>query len=96
MAKTWANAPSPCIDVCKFREGGQCIGCRMTKPEKKRFKKLDGKAAKKAFFLVLTERLEAAGRYGYWSRMYRRRCERKDRPCPLDKIEAVDETKAAA
>ena len=87
MAKTWVKAPSPCIDVCKFRDGGECIGCRMTKPEKKAFKRLAGKTAKKAFFLVLAERLEATGRYAYWSRMYRRRCERKDRPCPLDKLE---------
>ncbi|MEM6670690.1 MAG: DUF1289 domain-containing protein, partial [Pseudomonadota bacterium] len=23
--------PSPCIDVCKFRRAGHCIGCSMTK-----------------------------------------------------------------
>ena len=28
MAK---KLPSPCIDVCKFRRAGHCIGCSMTK-----------------------------------------------------------------
>lgn len=86
MAKMWKKAPSPCVDVCKYKDAGHCLGCRMTKPEKKRFKKL-GKGEKKAFFLVLRERLEAVDRYGYWARMYRRRCEKKQRPCPLDRLE---------
>ena len=36
MAKT----PSPCIDVCKFKREGHCIGCSMTKPQRKMFKSL--------------------------------------------------------
>lgn len=87
MAKTWANAPSPCIDVCKFKEGGQCIGCAMTKPEKKRFKRLEAKADKRAFLAMLVGRLESIGRFGYWERMYRRKCDRKDAACPLDRLE---------
>lgn len=91
MAKTWAKAPSPCIDVCKFREEGRCIGCLMTKPEKKKYKRLWRKSQKQAFFLMLRERLEAAGRFGYWSRMYRRKCDKKDLDCPLDKLEKLGE-----
>lgn len=87
MAKIWQKAPSPCIDVCKFRDKGHCIGCQMTKPEKKRFKKLKGKAEIRPFFEMLSERLVSKDRYGYWSRMYRRRCERKGADCPLDKLE---------
>ena len=86
--KLWRKAPSPCVSVCKFRDEGQCIACRMTKSEKKRFKRLDGAKKRRAFFLQLAERLEEAGRWNYWSRMYRRRCERKDRAHPLDLIEA--------
>ncbi|WP_062226804.1 DUF1289 domain-containing protein [Aureimonas frigidaquae] len=86
MANVWRKAPSPCIGVCKFRDAGHCIGCRMTKPEKKAFKKLGGKKKRRAFFDMLVERLNAAGRYGYWSKMYRRRCARKDRDCPLDEL----------
>ena len=88
MAGTWTGAPSPCIDVCKFRDGGRCIGCQMTKPEKKNFKRLRGKAERRPFFELLRERLASRDRYGYWSRMYRRKCARKDAPCPLDKLEA--------
>lgn len=89
MAKTFAKAPSPCISVCKFKIDGQCIGCRMTKPEKKRFKRLMDKSGKRAFFVMLVDRLQDRGRLDYWTRMYRRRCERKERPCPLDKLAAA-------
>ncbi len=69
----------------------------MTKPEKKRYKKLEGKGEKRAFLVMLSDRLQAAGRYAYWSRMYRRRCEKKGRPCPLDKLEAgLDKGREAA
>ena len=34
------KTPSPCIDVCKFRREGHCIGCSMTKAQKSMFKKL--------------------------------------------------------
>jgi uncharacterized protein len=95
MAKTWAKAPSPCVGVCKFRDAGACIGCQMTKPEKKRFKRLKGKGERKPFFLALRERLVARGRYGYWSRMYRRRCLKKGAACPLDKLDAEAEEAGA-
>ena len=89
-------APSPCIDVCKFKDAGRCIGCAMTKLEKKGFKRLRDKTTKKAFFRELTERLEASGRLGYWTRMYRRKCARRDRPCPLDRLDPVEMLDAAA
>ncbi|WP_102960950.1 DUF1289 domain-containing protein [Mangrovicella endophytica] len=89
MASVWRKAPSPCIGVCKFRDAGHCVGCRMTKPEKKAFKRLRKKEKRKAFLIELVQRLEAAGRYAYWSRMYRRRCEKKDADCPLDKLDAL-------
>ncbi|WP_152047992.1 DUF1289 domain-containing protein [Aureimonas psammosilenae] len=96
MAKIWAKAPSPCIDVCKFRDEGHCIGCLMTKPEKKRFKRLKGKAERRPFFEMLRDRLVAKDRYAYWSRMYRRRCAKKGAECPLDKLEGVEEQNQAA
>lgn len=94
--KVWRKAPSPCISVCKFRDKGHCIGCSMTKPEKKAFKRLKKKEAKKAFFLELLHRLEENGRLAYWTRMYRRRCAKKDRPCPLDRLDTVEKTGRAA
>ena len=86
LAKRWRDAPSPCIDICKYRDAGRCIGCGMTKPEKKSFKRLGGKAEKKAFFRELVARLGA--RYDRWAHVYRRKCDKKDVPCPLDRLEA--------
>lgn len=86
MAKIWAKAPSPCIDVCKFRDAGRCVGCAMTKPEKKRFKRMAKKADKRAFLVLLVGRLEEAGRLAYWTRLYRRKCLRKNAACPLDRL----------
>lgn len=85
--KVWRKAPSPCVSVCKFRDEGRCLGCQMTKREKKGFKRLRAKAEKKAFFRELMGRLDRAGRLAYWTRMYRRRCDKKGRPCPLDRLE---------
>lgn len=96
MAKPWANAPSPCIGICKYRDEGRCIGCQMTKPEKKRFKRLKGKRERKPFFLALRERLASRDRYDYWSRMYRRRCLKKGAACPLDKLDRAESRARAA
>ena len=89
MAKTWALAPTPCVGVCKFDREGLCAGCAMTRREKKASKRLRGKSQKRPFFELLVARLEGLGRLRYWSRMYRRKCERKDAPCPLDKMQSA-------
>ena len=86
MAKTWALAPTPCVGVCKFDDDGRCLGCGMTKREKKASKTLRGKAQKRPFFELLVARLGELRRLRYWSRMYRRKCDRKGAPCPLDKL----------
>ncbi|WP_026380384.1 DUF1289 domain-containing protein [Afifella pfennigii] len=86
MAKTWTNAPSPCIDVCKYKRKGRCIGCSMTKEEKSLFKRLDAKADKKAFFRELVARLEQQGGLAFWATAYRRKCDKRGVPCPLDKL----------
>ncbi|MCQ8781294.1 DUF1289 domain-containing protein [Mangrovibrevibacter kandeliae] len=91
MAKTWRDAPSPCIDVCKYKRQGRCIGCSMTKDEKKAFVRLEEKADKKAFFRMLVSRLEEQGGLAFWATAYRKKCERRDVPCPLDKLEAAEE-----
>ena len=33
-----AKILSPCIDICKFKREGHCIGCSMTKAQKSTFK----------------------------------------------------------
>ena len=44
-----SKVPSPCIDVCKFRRAGHCIGCSMTKPQKKLFKALKKRDQQEGF-----------------------------------------------
>lgn len=47
---------SPCIDVCRYDEAtGWCLGCGMTKPEKKAWKK--EKERRPAIRAALPERL---------------------------------------
>ncbi|SKA32617.1 DUF1289 domain-containing protein [Consotaella salsifontis] len=96
MAKTWANAPSPCIDVCKYKRKGRCIGCGMTKDEKKAFGLLREKDAKKAFFRVLLDRLAEQGGAAFWATAYRRKCEKKGLPCPLDKLDLSEDAEEPA
>ncbi len=86
MTKTWKNAPSPCIDVCKYKRKGRCIACAMTKDEKSAFKRLDGKEDKKPFLEELVARLEEQGGLGFWAVAYRKKCEKRGVPCPLDKV----------
>jgi predicted Fe-S protein YdhL (DUF1289 family) len=75
--------PSPCIGVCKFREGGHCLGCSMTRPQKRGFKRLDGKKARRAFLSMLGTQQALLGRYRAWVRAYRRKCEKKGVESPV-------------
>lgn len=86
--RRWRDAPSPCIDVCKYPDG-VCKGCGMTKREKKGWKRLNSKAARRPFLQTITARLNAMGekRLARWQFVYRRKCAKKNVPCPLDKLE---------
>jgi predicted Fe-S protein YdhL (DUF1289 family) len=86
VTKTWAKAPTPCVSICKFDDDGLCIGCAMTRREKKAVKRMDKKSVKRPYFQLLMARLESLGRLAYWTRMYRRKCERKEAACPLDNL----------
>jgi len=73
MAKT----PSPCIDVCKFKREGHCIGCSMTKAQKKLFKSLAKNEHREAFVEMLMAQQAALGRYSHWTPAYLRKCRKK-------------------
>lgn len=77
--------PSPCIGVCKFRNGGCCVGCGMTRKQKKKFKRLAGKKKKLRFIEALRIQQHEVGLKANWERAYRRRCRKKGIPCPLDR-----------
>jgi predicted Fe-S protein YdhL (DUF1289 family) len=82
------KVPSPCIDVCKFKHAGYCIGCGMSKKQKKKFKRLDGRKAKLAFIAALRWQQIDIGLKANWERAYRRRCKKKGVACPLDRLDA--------
>ena len=78
MAKT----PSPCIGVCKFRRPGpggalHCIGCSMTKDQKRASKALKKDALRRAFVDLVVAQQTVMGRYGHWAEAYAKRCRRK-------------------
>ncbi|WP_099826805.1 DUF1289 domain-containing protein [Oceaniglobus indicus] len=74
MTKT----PSPCIDVCKFKRNGHCIGCSMTKAQKSMFKSLKKDAHRVAFIEMLAAQQDKLGRYDHWRLAYRRKLAKKN------------------
>ncbi len=76
MSKKSSNAktPSPCIDVCKFRRAGHCIGCSMTKAQKSLFKSLEKAKHKAAFVDMLQAQQATMGNYSHWAPEYARKC----------------------
>jgi len=81
-----SKIPSPCIDVCKFKRKGHCIGCSMTKKQKAAFKKLDKKKDKLAFFQALLDQQTELGGYAHWMRTFEHRCRKKGHTSPLAKL----------
>jgi uncharacterized protein len=61
----------------------------MTKKQKKKFKRIDGRKAKLAFIAALNLQQRAIGLKAKWERAYRRRCAKKGITCPLDRLGAV-------
>jgi predicted Fe-S protein YdhL (DUF1289 family) len=77
--------PSPCIDVCKYKLRGHCIGCGMTKPQKAMAERLHDADAMADFIAGLRAQQESLGRpFWGWEGAYRQKCTRQGAPCPLD------------
>jgi len=72
--------PSPCIDVCKFKRQGHCIGCSMTKAQKSTFKALKKAAHRRAFVALVMAQQSVMGRYAHWEGAYARKCRKKKVP----------------
>ncbi len=73
MSKT----PSPCIDVCKFRREGHCIGCSMTKEQKKMFKSLKKEGHRQAFVQMLRAQQAVMGKYRHWVVAYEKKLKKR-------------------
>ena len=71
------KVPSPCIDVCKFRREGHCIGCSMTKSQKKLFKSIKRADQQEAFVTMLMGQQKAMGRYTHWAPAYLKKAAKK-------------------
>lgn len=84
MAKT----PSPCIDVCKFKRQGHCIGCSMTKAQKSMFKELRKEKHRQGFVEMLIGQQSRLGRYTHWAPQYLRKCLKK-KVKPIDALRKV-------
>jgi len=87
------NIPSPCIDVCKFRRPGEreahCIGCSMTRTQKKMFKALKKPEHKAAFVQMLRAQQAMLGKYRAWAPAYLRRCLKKGVKPPFKATDAA-------
>jgi hypothetical protein len=83
-----ARHPSPCIGVCKFKRSGpagdHCIGCSMTKAQKKIGKKAAkaGRSESAGFVALVVAQQAAMGRYGHWRAAFLKRCLKKGVAAP--------------
>ena len=64
---------SPCIGVCKYRRDGHCIGCSMSKDQKKLFKSLKKAKFRLAFIDMLKKQQVCLGGYDHWPKAYQRK-----------------------
>lgn len=83
MELTMPKVPSPCIEVCKFKREGHCIGCSMTKAQKSLFKELKSNKHRHAFIYMLTKQQSDMGKYKAWAPAYERKCEKKGVKPPI-------------
>ncbi|MEI4232418.1 DUF1289 domain-containing protein [Roseovarius sp. D22-M7] len=72
-----SKIPSPCIDVCKFKRDGHCIGCSMTKQQKSAFKALEKDAHREAFVELVVAQQAVMGRYTHWREAFEKKCRKK-------------------
>ena len=83
------KTPSPCIDVCKYKRQGHCIGCAMTKAQKSLFKTLKKDAHRAAFVDLLMAQQAQLGKYGGWRLAYEKKCRKKGAKVPFDVTDGV-------
>ena len=69
---------SPCVKVCKYREDGHCMGCSMTKTQKKISKKLKSKDTQMAFVELVRVQQAYLGGYEAWEQAHSDRHAIKD------------------
>ena len=61
---------SACVKICKYREDGHCVGCSMTKAQKKISKKLKSKDSQAAFLQLIRMQQTCLGGYEGWEKAH--------------------------
>ena len=69
---------SPCIDVCKYGVDGHCMGCSMTKIQKKISKSLKSKDKQLAFLELIRMQQNLLGGFETWEMAHKQRYSDKD------------------
>ena len=64
---------SPCIDVCKYKNNNHCIGCSMTKLQKKISKKIKKTNEKLAFLDLIIAQQRFLGGYEKWEEAFNKK-----------------------
>ncbi|MEM6311407.1 MAG: DUF1289 domain-containing protein [Pseudomonadota bacterium] len=83
-----SKVPSPCIDVCKYKRAGHCIGCSMTKAQKSLYKELKKDKHRAAFVEMLVGQQSRLGKFSHWAPKYMRKCLKK-KVKPVDAVRDV-------
>ena len=65
--------PSPCIDVCKYKLNNHCIGCSMTKSQKRIYKKLKNLEKKKKYIKLILKQQKDLGKFKHWEKIYQKK-----------------------
>lgn len=78
------KTPNPCIDVCKYKREGHCIGCSMTKAQKSLYKSLKKDSHKAGFVQMLMAQQDRLGKYKGWQQAYAKKCRKKGVAAPFD------------
>ncbi len=76
--------PNPCIDVCKYKRQGHCIGCSMTKAQKSLFKQLKKNSHREGFVEMLIAQQAQMGKFKGWSSAYAKKLKKKGASLPFD------------
>lgn len=78
-----SKVPSPCIDVCKYKREGHCIGCSMTKAQKSLYKHLKKAKHQQAFVHMLVSQQDRMGKFKHWAEAYAKKCRKKKVKTPV-------------
>lgn len=71
------KTPNPCIDVCKYKREGHCIGCSMTKAQKSLFKSAKAESQRAGFVTLLMAQHAQLGGFDGWQIAYAKKCQKK-------------------